>query len=236
MARPQRLSLWGVATACGWVVEYLVYVRHGSLSQMRYMSRLVSMAVLYSVRLLLAEPTHRFGELQMILLYCLISISLQLIFRLYGNKCLRHMSFHHEPPNQISVPNIIAASIAISLIGLFTGPLLSDSQPPVQHKPVYLAGHNLSLGSRIFPRHVHSTALALVFVFAQMGGSLFPIITGCRVLKRRGKSPAADAVLPPMGQSIHECHLHFENIVGRDRDLSEGDRTILQLRSTTKEY
>lgn len=36
----------------------------------------------------------------------------------------------------------------------------------------------ISLGSKLFPQHIHSTALALVFVFAQMGGSLFPIITG----------------------------------------------------------
>lgn len=36
----------------------------------------------------------------------------------------------------------------------------------------------MSLGSKLFPPEIHSTALALVFVFAQMGGSVFPIITG----------------------------------------------------------
>jgi hypothetical protein len=30
----------------------------------------------------------------------------------------------------------------------------------------------------LFPNDIRSTALPLVFVFAQMGGSLFPIITG----------------------------------------------------------
>ena len=36
----------------------------------------------------------------------------------------------------------------------------------------------MSVSSRLFPFETRSTALALVFVFAQMGGSLFPIITG----------------------------------------------------------
>lgn len=61
------------------------------------------------------------------------------------------------------VPNIIAASVAISLIGFFTGPLFATG---------------ISLGSKLFPHEIHSTALAFVFVFAQMGGSLFPVATG----------------------------------------------------------
>lgn len=36
----------------------------------------------------------------------------------------------------------------------------------------------MSLGSKLFPSNIQSSALALVFVFAQMGGSLFPIVTG----------------------------------------------------------
>jgi hypothetical protein len=36
----------------------------------------------------------------------------------------------------------------------------------------------ISLGSKLFSPEIRSTALPLVFVFAQMGGSLFPIITG----------------------------------------------------------
>jgi fucose permease len=36
----------------------------------------------------------------------------------------------------------------------------------------------VSIGTKLFPPELHSTALAFVFVFAQMGGSLFPIITG----------------------------------------------------------
>ncbi|KAL7792550.1 MFS general substrate transporter [Trichoderma ceciliae] len=134
--------LGSTLTASGWVVEYLVNVRHGDLSQMGYVPAGFSGGALLG-RLLLAEPTHRFGERRMVLVYCVLSTALQLVFWL--------------------VPNIIAASIAVSFIGFFTGPLFATG---------------ISLGSKLFPPDIHSTALALVFVFAQMGGSLFPIITG----------------------------------------------------------
>ncbi|KFG84436.1 hypothetical protein MANI_115758 [Metarhizium anisopliae] len=134
--------LGSVLTAGGWVVEYLVDVRRGSLSQVGYVPAGFSGGALLG-RLLLAEPTHRFGERGMVFVYCLLSTALQLVFWL--------------------VPNIIAASIAVSFIGFFTGPLFATG---------------ISLGSKLFPAHIHSTALALVFVSAQMGGSLFPVITG----------------------------------------------------------
>ncbi|KID84527.1 Major facilitator superfamily domain, general substrate transporter [Metarhizium guizhouense ARSEF 977] len=134
--------LGSVLTASGWVVEYLVDVRRGSLSQVGYVPAGFNGGALLG-RLLLAEPTHRFGERGMVFVYCLVSTALQLVFWL--------------------VPNIIAASIAVSFIGFFTGPLFATG---------------ISLGSKLFPRHIHSTALALVFVSAQMGGSLFPVITG----------------------------------------------------------
>ncbi|PTB62001.1 MFS general substrate transporter [Trichoderma citrinoviride] len=134
--------LGAVLTAGGWVVEYLVNVRHGNLSQMGYVPAASNGGALLG-RLLLAEPTHGFGERRMVFVYIVVSIGLQLIFWL--------------------VPNIIAASIAVSFIGFFTGPLFPTG---------------ISLGSKLFPSEIHSTALPLVFVFAQLGGSLFPIITG----------------------------------------------------------
>jgi fucose permease len=36
----------------------------------------------------------------------------------------------------------------------------------------------MSVGSRLFPSETGSTVLSMIFVFAQMGGSIFPIITG----------------------------------------------------------
>lgn len=74
--------LGSVLTSGGWVVEYLVNVRHGNLSQMGYVPAGSNGGTLLG-RLLLAEPTHRFGERRMVFLYIVAAISLQLVFWLY---------------------------------------------------------------------------------------------------------------------------------------------------------
>ncbi|KAL1583641.1 hypothetical protein WHR41_07753 [Cladosporium halotolerans] len=130
-------------TASGWVVEYLVDVRDGDLDRVSYVPAGFSGGCLLG-RLLLPEPTHRYGERLMGTIYLVICLGVQLVF-------------------WFRVPNIIAASIAISVFGFFSGPLFAAA---------------MSVGSRLFPSETRSTALALVFVFAQMGGSLFPIVTG----------------------------------------------------------
>ncbi|KOS20020.1 Bypass of stop codon protein 6 [Escovopsis weberi] len=134
--------LGSALTASGWVVKYLVDVRHGELSRMGFVPAGFNGGCLLG-RLLLAEPTYRFGERRMILVYCVVSIGLQLAFWF--------------------TPNIIAESIFISLIGFFTGPMFQVG---------------ISVGTKLFPSHVQPTALALIFVCAQMGGSIFPVITG----------------------------------------------------------
>ncbi|KAF4982824.1 hypothetical protein FZEAL_1616 [Fusarium zealandicum] len=149
--------LGATLTASGWVVEYLVVVRDGDINSMGYVPAGFSGGSLLG-RLLLAEPTHRFGVRKMIFGFTLISIALQLLFWL--------------------VPNIIAASIAISLLGFFMGP--------------YFATKGISVGSKLFGPRIQSTALAFVFVFAQLGGCLFPIITGLVA------SSAGVAVLQPV--------------------------------------
>lgn len=71
--------LGAVLTASGWVVEYLVAVRNGKLSEMGYVPAGFSGGCLLG-RLLLAEPTHRLGERRMVLVYSVISIGLQIMF------------------------------------------------------------------------------------------------------------------------------------------------------------
>lgn len=71
--------LGAVLTASGWVVEYLVDVRHGDLSSMGYVPAGFNGGCLLG-RLLLAEPTHRFGERRMVFLYCILALGLQLVF------------------------------------------------------------------------------------------------------------------------------------------------------------
>ncbi|KAI9147112.1 Bypass of stop codon protein-like protein [Paramyrothecium foliicola] len=129
-------------TSTGWVVEYLVEVRGGNLAQMGYVPAGANGGGFLG-RLLLAEPTYRLGERRMVLIYCCLALGLQILFWL--------------------VPNIIAASVAISLIGFFTGPLFATG---------------MNIATKLFPRELHATALAFIFVAAQGGGSLFPVITG----------------------------------------------------------
>jgi len=80
----------------------LVEVRHGKLSKVGYTPAGLYGGIFFG-RILLVEPTHRFGPKRMVLLYCALILSLQLVFWL--------------------VPNIIANSVAISILGFFYGPM-----------------------------------------------------------------------------------------------------------------
>lgn len=66
-------------TSNGWVVEYLVEVRGGDLSQMGYVPAGFNGGCLLG-RLLLAEPTYRLGEKKMVFFYCCLAIALQVVF------------------------------------------------------------------------------------------------------------------------------------------------------------
>jgi fucose permease len=68
-----------VITAGGWVVEYLVDVRNGDITQMGYVPAGFSGGCLLG-RILLPEPTHRFGEKKMVFIYCLLCFAFQLLF------------------------------------------------------------------------------------------------------------------------------------------------------------
>ncbi|KAL2859898.1 putative MFS transporter [Aspergillus lucknowensis] len=133
----------GVAiTAGGWIVEYLVHVRHGDLHKMGYVP-----AGFYGGsflgRLLLAEPTYRFGERRMIVLYVVLCLALELVFWL--------------------VPDIITEAVAISLLGFFSGPFFATG---------------ISVASKLFAAEIRSSALAFIFLLGQIGGAVFPAVTG----------------------------------------------------------
>ncbi|KAJ5994203.1 hypothetical protein N7451_009927 [Penicillium sp. IBT 35674x] len=134
--------LGAAITAGGWMVEYLVKVRNGDVKDMGYVP-----AGYYGGgflgRLILAEPTHRFGERRMIFIYAVLCVGLQLVFWL--------------------VPNIITEAVAVSLLGFFSGPFFATG---------------ISVGSKIFAPEIVSSAIAFVFVLGQIGGSIFPAITG----------------------------------------------------------
>lgn len=67
----------------GWTVEYLIQVRGGDPNNMGYVAAGLSGGGLLG-RLILAEPTHRFGERRMILVYVLLCLALELLFWLHA--------------------------------------------------------------------------------------------------------------------------------------------------------
>ena len=68
-----------ILTTLGWMVEYLQNVRNGDPKHMGYvLTGFYGGAFLG--RLLLAEPTYRFGERRMVFIYALLCIGLQLVF------------------------------------------------------------------------------------------------------------------------------------------------------------
>jgi hypothetical protein len=66
-------------TIPGWLVEFLVTVRHAQLAQYSYVSTGLFGGVALG-RILLVEPTHRYGERNMLLLYSMVALVLQIIF------------------------------------------------------------------------------------------------------------------------------------------------------------
>ena len=85
----------------GWVVEYLVRVRNGDLSSMGYVPTGYYGGGFLG-RLLLAEPTHRYGERHMVFAYIVACVILQIMFW--------------------TIPNIVAGVVLYSALGFFSGP------------------------------------------------------------------------------------------------------------------
>lgn len=91
-------------TAGGWVVEYLISARDGRLPDVGYVPAGLWGGVFLG-RVFLAEPTHRYGERRMVMVYCVAMLALQLIFWL--------------------VPNLISSAVAICFLGFFFGPMFA---------------------------------------------------------------------------------------------------------------
>lgn len=91
-------------TASGWVVEFLIQARQGRLPDVGYVPAALAGGIFLG-RVLLAEPTHRFGERRMTMIYCVLMLALQLVFWL--------------------VPNLISSAVSLCLLGFFFGPMFA---------------------------------------------------------------------------------------------------------------
>ncbi|KAH8664034.1 major facilitator superfamily domain-containing protein [Xylariales sp. PMI_506] len=167
-----ELGCW--MTAGGWVVEFLTTVRGGKLSKMGYVSAGYSGGVFLG-RILLSEPTFRFGERRMLLIYSVICVGLQLVFWLQ--------------------PNIIASATVLSFMGFLFGPFFATVSESYWYSfgfEILITFQGMSVASKILPKKHLSAALGFIFVLAQAGGAIFPSITGLIATK------AGVAVLQPI--------------------------------------
>ncbi|KAF7190348.1 Bypass of stop codon protein 6 [Pseudocercospora fuligena] len=86
------------------IVEFLVVVRQGRLSQVGYISSAFFGGTALG-RFLLAEPTFRLGEWRMILLYAVVCLAFQIV-------CWR-------------VPSIVVNAVMVSFLGFLLGPMFA---------------------------------------------------------------------------------------------------------------
>ena len=63
----------------GWVVTFLVDIRQGNLKNVGFVAS-GYFGGAFLGRLILAEPTHRWGERKMVLLYAVLCLAMQLCF------------------------------------------------------------------------------------------------------------------------------------------------------------
>ncbi|KAF9894361.1 hypothetical protein FE257_007864 [Aspergillus nanangensis] len=122
----------------GWLVQFLVSVRHGDPAKVGYIASGFWTGFTLG-RVVLADITHKLGERRMVFIYIALAIALQLMFWL--------------------IPSIVVNAVTICFLGFFIGPfypvglyVLSESIPPELH--VGAIGFAASLGqagSAAFP-------------------------------------------------------------------------------------
>lgn len=98
------LYIGAAITAGGWIVEFLVVVRQGRLSEVGYISSAFFGGTALG-RFVLVEPTFRLGEWRMILLYSVLCLALQIV-------CWR-------------VPSIVVNAVTVSFLGFLLGPMFA---------------------------------------------------------------------------------------------------------------
>lgn len=94
-------------------------------------------------RLLLPFLTARLGEYPSVILYLLLSFSLELIFWL--------------------VPNLIVSAVAVSLLGLFMGPMFPTA---------------IVMVTKLLSKDLHVGCIGFGTAFGGSGGAIFPFIVG----------------------------------------------------------
>ncbi|GAB1737670.1 hypothetical protein NU219Hw_g2084t1 [Hortaea werneckii] len=153
------LYLGAAITIGGWVVEFLVEVRDGNLSNIAYIAS-AFYGGLAAGRFLLAEPTFRLGEWRTFLAYVVVALALEIVFW--------------------QVANVAVDAVMVSFIGFLLGPAFATGvSVGSQLIPSELQASGLAMifvvaqaGGAIFP------AITGVIASRAGVGTLQPIVVG----------------------------------------------------------
>ena len=130
----------------GWVVQFLISIRHGKPSQVGYVAS-GFWGGLTVGRVILAEFTNKMGERRMIFIYIILGLAMQLLFWF--------------------VPNVIANAVAISLLGELTFYLFSFPHFKTQSYNLFTIGFfiapmfpvGISVLTKLLPAELHVASI-----------------------------------------------------------------------------
>lgn len=91
-----------LTTVAGWIVQFLVAVRHGEPEKVGYVASIFWCGFTLG-RIALADVTHRFGERRMVFIYITLAVIFQLMFWL--------------------IPSILINAISVCLLGMLPATL-----------------------------------------------------------------------------------------------------------------
>ncbi|KAK9709727.1 hypothetical protein K7432_008840 [Basidiobolus ranarum] len=126
----------------GWIVSFLVTVKNGDPDKMRIVASSFWAGIALG-RFALGIPTVRFGERRMVVLYLVLAVGLKLVVWL--------------------VPEVIADSVCIAMVGVVLGPMFPTA---------------ISVVTKLTSQDLHATTGGLVSSLGFAGAALFPFLTG----------------------------------------------------------
>ncbi|KAK7202406.1 major facilitator superfamily domain-containing protein [Myxozyma melibiosi] len=166
----------------GWIVSFMIDYRGGAASQVGYVSAGFWGGVTVG-RFVLNPLVSRFTTpYRVIFPLCAGVIALELVTWL--------------------VPDVVGASVAVAIVGLFVGPM---------------APSTLTAVSDLLPRRIQTFSLTVVSAFGSMGGALWPFITGMLAQKKGTFVVHPVAIALFVGMLVLWCFLHTAEKLDKKR-------------------
>ncbi|KAK9486099.1 major facilitator superfamily domain-containing protein [Lipomyces starkeyi] len=127
----------------GWIVSFMIDTRHGDPTAVGYVASGFWAGITIGRFVLNQFLTKLFSPRAVIFVLLAVAASFELITWL--------------------VPNIIGDAVAVSLVGLFVGPMYPSAITAISH---------------LLPRRTQNFSVTIVTAFGSCGGALWPFITG----------------------------------------------------------